>query len=87
MPTRPVALVLAAFALAACASAPDEGEEEKFLTPAGTARKALPVSTDPSTQVWAVTAAWSDTATPAARAAGLAWPADSGLRWDEKFAR
>jgi hypothetical protein len=37
------------------------------------------------TQVWAVTARWEDRDTAAAREAGLAWGADSGLSWDEKF--
>jgi hypothetical protein len=39
-----------------------------------------------STRVWAVKNQWEDTDTPAAREAGLAWPADSGLTWDEKYA-
>ncbi len=34
------------------------------------------------TQVWAATRDWNDTDA----AAGLAWPADSGLTWDEKYA-
>ena len=40
-----------------------------------------------STEVWAATNAWSDTHTADARLAGIAWPADSGLSWDEKFQR
>ncbi len=39
------------------------------------------------TEVWAVTEGWMDTDTPRARAAGLAWPADSGLTWEQKFDR
>lgn len=39
------------------------------------------------TDVWKVVNQWDDTTTPAARAAGMAWPADSGLTWDEKFSR
>ncbi len=38
------------------------------------------------TQVWTARNAWEDTDTAAARAAGIAWPADSGLTWDEKYA-
>jgi len=34
------------------------------------------------TQVWTARNAWEDTDP----AAGIAWPADSGLNWDEKFA-
>ena len=49
-------------------------------------RRGLPVATDTTrTQVWTARNAWEDTATPAARAAGLAWPAGSGLTWDEKY--
>ena len=39
------------------------------------------------TQVWKVTNQWEDRTTPAARAAGIAWPENSGLSWDEKFAQ
>ncbi len=39
-----------------------------------------------STEVWAVENQWEDTDTAAAREAGIAWPADSGLNWDEKYA-
>ncbi len=40
-----------------------------------------------ATQVWTARNKWEDTDTTAARAAGIAWPADSGLNWDEKYAR
>ena len=44
------------------------------------------VNTDTSeTQVWTARNKWEDRDTPAARLAGLAWPADSGLNWDEKY--
>ena len=90
------AALLAVPLLAACGGAVsiDEGAEgesfdatDKFLTTHAAGHKALPVNTDPSTQVWAVTAAWSDTDTTAARQAGLAWGQSSGLRWDEKFSK
>ena len=49
-------------------------------------RRGLPVATDTTrTQVWTARNRWEDTDTPAARAAGLAWPANSGLNWDAKF--
>ncbi len=38
-----------------------------------------------ATQVWTARNKWEDTATPAARKVGLAWAADSGLDWDEKY--
>lgn len=49
-------------------------------------QRGLPVAVDAtSTAVWEVKNAWTDTDTPAARAAGLAWGEDSGLNWDEKY--
>ena len=51
-------------------------------------RRGLLVNTDTSrTQVWTARNRWEDRDTPAARQAGLAWGADSGLTWDEKYAR
>ncbi|MCB9633847.1 MAG: hypothetical protein H6721_17145 [Sandaracinus sp.] len=40
-----------------------------------------------ATEVWAARNAWADTTTTAARAAGVAWSADSGLTWEQKFDR
>src|SRR5215510_8279835 len=40
-----------------------------------------------ATQVWTAKNRWEDRDTTDARKAGMAWPADSGLNWDEKFAR
>ncbi len=49
-------------------------------------RRGLFVNTNTTrTQVWSAKNAWEDRDTAAARAAGLAWTADSGLSWDEKF--
>ena len=84
---------LALIALSACGGglAADDGagetfdHEGKFLTSDAVGRKALPVNVDLGSQVWAVSSSWGDTQTAAARAAGLAWGANSGLRWDEKF--
>ena len=46
----------------------------------------LPTSVDDSsTQVWAIKNQWEDTDTAAAREAGIAWGADSGLNWDQKY--
>jgi hypothetical protein len=44
-------------------------------------------SSDRDTQVWSVRNAWEDRDASEAKAAGLAWPANSGLNWDEKFAQ
>lgn len=43
------------------------------------------VVADSATEVWPATNAWADTDTLAAREAGIAWEADSGLNWEEKF--
>jgi len=38
-----------------------------------------------STEVWKVTADWSDTTTTAAKRSGMAWSTNSGLNWEEKY--
>ena len=38
-----------------------------------------------NTEVWKVTENWADTDTASAREAGLAWGADSGLNWEQKY--
>jgi hypothetical protein len=59
---------------------PPPGKEDSEL------RRGLLVNTDTTrTQVWTARNRWEDTDTPAARAAGMAWPADSGLTWDQKY--
>jgi hypothetical protein len=51
-------------------------------------RRGLLVNTDTTrTQVWTARNRWEDRDTTAARRAGLAWGQDSGLSWDEKYAR
>src|SRR5688500_7795650 len=51
-------------------------------------RRGLLVNTDTTrTQVWTARNRWEDTTTAAARKAGLAWGADSGLTWDAKYGR
>ncbi|MFT3695604.1 MAG: hypothetical protein QM831_20880 [Kofleriaceae bacterium] len=45
----------------------------------------LPVQDYADTAAWVVKNQWEDTTTAAAKAAGIAWPANSGLNWDEKF--
>ena len=51
-------------------------------------RRGLLVNTDTRrTQVWTARNAWEDTTTAAARAAGVAWPASSGLTWDQKYGK
>ncbi len=78
---------------AACQSQDDEvfGDELAVGGPLGKADGAgvpgLAVDGNyADTQVWEVRNRWEDTQTAAAREAGIAWPADSGLTWDEKYA-
>jgi len=40
-----------------------------------------------SSEVWAVHNQWTDTTTPDASAAGIAWSANSGLTWEQKFGK
>ena len=62
---------------------PADGKEDNAV-----GRKGLPLSVDTSdTAVWEVRNKWNDTNTAAARAAGVAWEADSGLDWNQKFSR
>jgi len=61
---------------------PPPGKEDSEL------RKGLLVNTDTSrTQVWTAKNKWEDTDTTAAKAAGLAWAANSGLTWDVKYGK
>ena len=58
-----------------------DGKEDAF-----SGKRGLSVSVDgAATAVWEVKNAWTDTDTPAARAAGMAWEANSTLTWDEKY--
>ncbi len=49
-------------------------------------RKGLLVATNTTrTQVWTARNKWEDKDTAAAKMAGVAWPADAGLTWDQKY--
>ena len=64
-----------------------EPDEERLgkADSAGTAGP--PASADVSdTAVWEVKNQWEDRGTTEAKKAGIAWPANSGLNWDEKYA-
>ena len=61
---------------------PPPGKED------GQYHSGLKVSTDTSrTQVWTAKNKWEDKTTPDAAKAGIAWPANSGLTWDEKYTK
>ncbi len=75
--------------LAAAACVEETPDELDVLPPLGKEDSAsvgtLPVQSF-ATEAWAALNRWEDTDTPAARKAGVAWKADSGLNWDEKYA-
>ena len=92
-------VLVASFGLASQLQGCDTTEEEAdFVLPLSTSGHALSnsgygaagatlSSTDgASTEVWEASNDWADTNTGAAKAAGMAWPADSGLNWEEKYA-
>jgi hypothetical protein len=61
---------------------PPPGKEDSEL------RRGLLVNTDTTrTQVWSARNKWEDVDTTAAKAAGIAWSANSGLTWDAKYVK
>ena len=51
-------------------------------------RRGLLVATNTTaTQVWSARNKWEDRSTAAAAKAGIAWPANSGLDWDQKYVK
>lgn len=74
-------------------AAEETGIEGPFdaVPPEGAADGALPagpaVAAGAATEVWAIRNQWDDTTSTDARRAGLAWGADSGLTWEEKYDR
>lgn len=100
--TKRLLLVLLAIALPACAAgaptAADEAAEETgvegpfdAVPPEGAADgvDALgpTVAAGAATEVWSVRNQWDDRDTTEARRAGVAWGANSGLDWEQKFDR
>lgn len=93
---RILALLLATLIACTDATGPDEewgmdGPVEPLPPPGkedSEYRRGMLIATNTSrTQVWTARNKWEDTTTAAARAAGLAWGENSGLTWDEKYAR
>lgn len=87
-------LCLCLLAFAACTdAASDDTDNVTELDPGPPLGKedsagvpALSATADYSdSQAWVVTNQWEDTDTPDAKLAGMAWPANSGLDWDQKF--
>jgi len=58
---------------------PDEEKADRASSPGPR------VAAGAATEVWPAENAWADTTTAAARRAGVAWPADSGLSWEQKY--
>ncbi len=96
IPRLSVALLSLSLGLSACVTeedpqldevveldaAPSPGKED------GVGRKGLPVvGAYASTAAWTVRNQWEDRETPEAKKAGIAWDANSGLNWDEKYAK
>src|SRR5438045_5493235 len=79
--------------LTACATTSSDDDNATELDSGGPLDKedsagvtSLSASADYSdSQAWVVRNQWEDTDTPDARQAGMAWGANSGLNWDEKF--
>lgn len=87
--------VLVALAICGCGTEETGFDEADELLPGELLGKedsagvpGLPATSSYSdTRAWVVENQWEDRDTPAARRAGLAWGENSGLNWDEKFAR
>src|SRR5258708_2558899 len=88
-------LVVAMLAVGCTDSADDAIGEDGSLAPLpppgkedGQYHAGIATNIDSSrTDVWKVRNQWEDKDTPEALAAGMAWPANSGLSWDEKFGK
>lgn len=62
------------------------GSSESALTAGGKGQPGLPTSVAGSdTEVWGIRHDWTDASSSEARRAGLAWAANSGLDWEEKY--
>jgi hypothetical protein len=89
----PLALLLGVLALSSCTSADTDDDPVTELDPGPPLGKedsagipSLSATADySSSQAWVVKNQWEDTATPDAQLAGMAWSANSGLNWDQKF--
>ena len=94
MSKRSLWFVLPMALITACSSSSSEEDGDPSNGPLDAVPDALTESakgpTDhpgSSTEVWAVTNQWTDTATAAASAAGIAWEANSGLTWETKYGK
>ena len=82
-------LVSSVVAVTGCSSA-EEGDDstgDEMGQSQDEVREVIPGPAAKSTdaEVWAATNAWADRNTAEAKKAGLAWSANSGLSWEEKY--
>jgi hypothetical protein len=101
MLTRRLLPLLLALLVPACAEPPTAAEEAYAETGFEGPFDAVPeegkadgveelgptIAAGAATEVWAVRNQWTDTNTTEARLAGVAWAANSGLDWEQKFER
>lgn len=91
--TLVIVATAAQLTLSGCASDADEygilgplQQSDQALSSSGTSSPGLSSSVaGASTEVWAATNNWGDTDTTEAKAAGMAWGANSGLNWEQKY--
>ena len=82
-----VASVVAATGCSAASSEDDQGSGELGQSP-DEVREVIPgpvARPGSDTEVWSADNAWADTNTANAKKAGIAWPANSGLSWEQKY--
>jgi hypothetical protein len=80
-------LLVASTLLGGCIARDPLGEDEDSDASYAAEASGPVVRSGAPTEVWSVENAWEDRATPSAKLAGIAWEANSGLSWEEKFAR
>ncbi len=80
-----LAPLLAVITLGTVGCESEEPAPTKFESSDVTDTSGPTVAKGAASEVWAADNAWADTDTPAAKKAGLAWEANSGLTWEGKF--
>jgi len=79
--------LLAVTSISAVGCESEEPAQTKFESSDVTDTNGPTVAKGAASEVWSADNAWADTATVAAKKAGLAWEENSGLNWEEKFGR
>jgi hypothetical protein len=86
------ALATSTAMLAGCSSATDDSGDNGDGSLDGTGQEVSEVASGPAVastdgEVWAIQNQWADKDTANAQKAGVAWEANSGLTWEEKFGK